>query len=174
MVDFTAEIPRIKRSIPHDLVNTPQVADGERGTAEGGRERGELQASPSPLHRVVQDLGVIEGEIPARLGDRRPTGAARIRAADWDRQVRRYSQVGHADHPASRVAVWCAVGAHLFQMQGIAVQTCLLAQFAHCGLAHVLAVTHEAARQGHPALVRLMVALDDEYVQQILAHRQDR
>ncbi len=42
--DLPAEVPRIELGVPHDLVDIAQVADGELGAAEGGGERGELQA----------------------------------------------------------------------------------------------------------------------------------
>src|SRR5207248_2442306 len=70
--DLPAEVPRVKRHSPDDLIDVAQIADGEHRAAERGSERGELQMGPGTLDGVVQNLGVVEGERTAHLVDRCP------------------------------------------------------------------------------------------------------
>ena len=117
---------------------------------------------------------MVERQLPAHLVKRRPGGGLRVRPGDRDRQVGGDRQVGHADDPAARVAVRRAVGGELLQVQGRPVKPGLLAQLPLGRLAQVLVRAQETAGQRGLAPVRLVVALDDEHVQQVVAHREDR
>lgn len=59
-------------------------------------------------------------------------------------------------------------------MQGRAIKPRFLAQFPLGRLAQVLVRAQETAGQRGLAPVRLVGALDDEHVQQVVAHREDR
>ena len=112
----------------------------------------------------------------ARLPRTSSTGAQRaLRASDprvRDRQVRRDREVGHADHAAARITVRRAVGGELLEVQVLGRQAGLLEQLASRRVGQVLAGAQEPAGQ-RVRPVRLVVPLDDQHLQQALAHGQD-
>lgn len=172
--DLPAEVPRVEGHVPDDLVHVTQVADGELALAEAGGQRRVLQLGPGALDRVAQDLVVVERESGPHLLDRGPAGATGIRARGRDGQVRGDRKVGHADHPAPRIAVRGSVGSQLLQVQVRAVQgqAGLFGELAFGRVGQILAVQHEPAGQGGLAAIRLDAALDDEDLELVLADGQ--
>src|SRR5580658_4466104 len=63
MGDLPAEVARVKRLAPDCFVHGPQIADGERVTAESCGERGVLKSRPCAFYRVAQDLRVVERQV---------------------------------------------------------------------------------------------------------------
>jgi hypothetical protein len=174
MGDLAAEVPRVERLAPDRFVHGAQVADGERAAAERRRERGVLQPRPRAFHGVVQDSRVVERQVPPDRADRFPARAAGVGPGGRHGEVRGDREVRHAHHPPARITVERAVGRQLLQVQGPPVQAGLLGQLALGRLPEILARAQEPAGQRLRALVRLVVPLDDQDVQAVVPHGQDR
>src|SRR5712691_760768 len=112
-----------------------------------------------PAEVVAQDLGVVEAEVlPGDVGFGAPARVLRV-VAGLQRAGADPAGVHRRDGVLARVPPRVGVGEELLDQ--LHLEAGLLARLAPAGAAQLLAIVHEAARQGPAA--RLVLAQDEHY-----------
>ena len=67
--DLSAEVRGVQTALEHRLVDTAQFGEGEALAEEGGGDAGVLDLVAQPPQGVLDDQGVVEGELGQLVGD---------------------------------------------------------------------------------------------------------